>query len=80
MQFDYSKLLGRIREYGFTQETLADKIGISGCTLNVKLKNKSGFSQRDIRLISEALSIDTHEIGTYFFAEKTRKTEQSSEE
>lgn len=80
MQFDYSKLLGRIREFGFTQETLAEKIGISSCTLNVKLKNKSGFSQREIRLICEALLIDSREIGVYFFAEKTRKTEQTLEE
>ena len=29
MEFDYSKLLGRIREYGYTQQTLAKEIGVT---------------------------------------------------
>ena len=41
MQFDYSKLLGRIKEYGFTQESLALAIGMSVSTLSFKLNSKA---------------------------------------
>ena len=67
MRFDYSKLLGRMRERGFTQETLAKAIGINESTLNSKLKNRTFFNARDIDRISEVLDIPNSEIGTYFY-------------
>lgn len=67
MKFDYSKLLGRMRERGFTQETLAKAIGINESTLNSKLKNKTFFNARDIDKICEVLDISNSEIGTYFY-------------
>ena len=51
MQNDYSKLLGRMKECGMTQEALACAIGISESTLNLKLNNKGVFTQKEIRNI-----------------------------
>ena len=68
MAFNYSKLLGRIKERGMTQETLAFAVGISATTLNLKLNNKSAFTQKEMRNISVQLEIPQEEIGAYFFA------------
>lgn len=67
MKFDHSKLLGRIRELGFTQKTLAKAIGINESTLNGKLNNKTPFTMKDIDRICEVLNIHNSEIGTYFY-------------
>ena len=67
MKFDYSKLLGRIREYGYTQEKLAKAIGIDASTLNSRLSNKSYFRQTEIDAICKVLDISNAEIGVYFY-------------
>lgn len=69
MPYDYSKLLGRIKECGKTQESLALEIGTSTSTLSQKLNNKGAFTQSEIRRISSSLVIPKEDIGTYFFAE-----------
>ena len=74
MEFDYSKLLGRIKECGFTQETLAKEIGITESSMSLKLTNKTPFKQIEIRLICKVLKIQDNEIGVYFFTPKVRKT------
>lgn len=74
MEFDYSKLLGRIKEYGHTQDTLAKAIGITESTMSLKLNNKAPFKQVEIRMIAKALDISDSEIGAYFFAQKVRKS------
>ena len=76
MQFDYAKLLGRIRECGFTQETLARHIGIAKSSMCLKLNNKANFSHPEVFLICEALNIEICEIGVYFFTLKVRHLEQ----
>ena len=68
MKFNYSKLLGRIRECGFTQATLAKAIGISKETLNAKLNNLSYFTQIHIIAICKVLSIAHKDIPLYFYA------------
>ena len=70
MQFDYSKLLGRIKECGFTQETLAKRIGIAESSMNLKLNNKADFKKIEVFLICEALEIKLQEIGAYFFTRR----------
>ena len=75
MGFDYSKLLGRIREYGYTQKTLAAVVGMSTTQMNQCLNNKSNFKHRYVLAICKALDISIDEIGLYFYALKTRKTE-----
>ena len=75
MLFDYSKLLGRIKECGFTQETLAKHIGIAESSMCLKLNNKADFRKIEIFNICEALEIENHEIGVYFFTLKVRESE-----
>ena len=75
MQFDYSKLLGRIKEFGYTQESLAEEIGIAKATMCLKLNNKAFFTQPDIRKIQKILCIARNEIGAYFFTPKVQETE-----
>lgn len=72
MQFDFSKLLGRIKERGFTQESLAVEIGIAKTTMCLKLNNKAFFTQPEIYAICKALNILPGEIGAYFFTVKVR--------
>lgn len=72
MQFDYSKLLGRIKECGYTQESLAKRIGIAESSICLKLNNKADFKKIEVFLICEALGISIEEIGAYFFTLKVR--------
>lgn len=67
-KYDYSKLLGKIRECGFTQERLSREVGVSACSLNLTLNNKRNFRQDEIMKISEVLGISYGEIEAYFFA------------
>jgi transcriptional regulator with XRE-family HTH domain len=66
--YDYSKLLGRMREKNMTQEALADSIGVSAFTLNGKLNNKTDFKQSEILKIAKELGISDKLIVEYFFA------------
>lgn len=68
MKFNYSKLLGRMREYGFTQERLAKSLGINDGTLSAKLNSKTSFTAVEIDKICELLEIPNEEIGVYFFS------------
>lgn len=70
LQYDYSKLLGRMREKGYTQEKLARSIGISECSVNFSLNNKRNFRQDEIIKITGALDIPNEKIEEYFFAYK----------
>lgn len=67
MVFNHSKLLGKIRECGYTQKGLAEAINMNVSTLNEKLKNKSRFTTKEIDRISKLLDISKSEIGVYFF-------------
>lgn len=73
MEFDYSKLLGRIKECGLNQTTLAKQIDMGVSTLSEKLNNKYTFTMKEITTIRKALRIPKEEIGVYFFAEKVQK-------
>ena len=67
MKFNYSKLLGRFREYGFSQKEVAARIGIQPSTLSQKLKNKATFTSSEIDSMCKLLNIAKEEIGIYFF-------------
>ena len=73
MKFDYSKLLGRIKECGYTQESLALAVGMAVSTLSLKLNNKAFFSQLEIRKICELLDIPISMSGDYFFTPKVQE-------
>lgn len=79
MEFNYSKLLGRMRECGYTQERLAKVIGISKYTLNTKLKNRFSFTQDEILAICKVLNIPVGEIGDYFYAIKVQKSKHTED-
>lgn len=67
MAYDFSKLLGRIKEYGYTQESLAKAIGKDKSTLCSKLNNKGEFKAAEMDEICKLLDISNDEIGNYFF-------------
>lgn len=73
MVFDHSKLLGRMKEYGFTQDRMAAALGLSVSTLNYKLNGKAVFTQKEIRKICDILEIQSYEVGLYFFTLKVQK-------
>lgn len=66
--YNYSKLLGKLREKKLTQSELADKLGISETSLNLSLNNKRPFKQSEISRICDCLSIPYDRIDAYFFA------------
>lgn len=68
--FDYSKLRGKIRENGLTQEELAKELSVAPATLSLKLNNASEFSQSEIRDMCEILNITGAELSDYFFSRK----------
>lgn len=70
MQFDYSKLSGRVREITKTQEALATRAGIKEATYSQKVNNNSEFKQSEILQICEALNIPHDQIHAYFFTIK----------
>lgn len=73
MSWNYAKLRGRIKEYGYTQKTLANTININSSTLSEKLNNKYEFTVDEINAICKCLKIPKVEIGEYFFAQKVQK-------
>lgn len=67
-RYNYSKLLGRMRECRITQEQLAKEIGKNESTLSAKLNNRSQFNAEEMDAICKVLDIPGDEISTYFFA------------
>ena len=67
MKFDYSKLLGRIREKGFTQADVARHIHLSESQLSKKLKGRYAFTQSEIFGACDYLEIPMSDISVYFF-------------
>ena len=74
VEFDYSKLRGRIREKYGTEDSFSDVIGLSNPALSSKLNNKVGFRSEEIERCCNLLEIPDHEIKLYFFTLKTKKT------
>ena len=74
MIFDYSKLLGRMKECGYTQEKMAQAIGISKGTLSQKLNNKANFYHPEMQQICELLKITGEDVYAIFFTLKVEKS------
>lgn len=73
MEFDYSKLRGKIREVFSTQEQYANSMDLSETSITNKLNNNSYFTQAEIIKSIDLLKIDVNEIGAYFFTLKVEK-------
>lgn len=71
IEFDYSLLEGKIKQYYDTQENFANQVPMSRSSLNNKLNNKSDFTLRHIKRFAELLNITEEEIGQVFFKEKS---------
>ena len=69
-KFDYSKLLGRIKEKGLTLAEFAKMIGMSPTTFSLVLSNETFLRQPTIIRACNVLGIDRKEIPIYFFALK----------
>ena len=67
MQYNYSKLKGKIVEKFLTQSNFAKEIGISNKSLSDKLNNKRDWTQRQIDNSCKVLGISSEEIPVYFF-------------
>ena len=70
MEYDYSKLTGRIIEKYGTRCNFASKLGVVRQTVENKLHGRTGFSRKDILKWSELLGIEQDDYYAYFFAQK----------
>lgn len=73
IQYDYSKLKGRITEVLGSRGKLADEMGISRTQMSKKLNNKAQFSRKDINKIVDILRIPVDQIHLYFFKQIVSK-------
>jgi hypothetical protein len=73
MNYDYSKLRGRIVEYFGSQTNFASSLNLTKETLNKKLNNRVGFTQDEIRTMIDRLDIKKIEVEDYFFTLKVDK-------
>lgn len=80
--FDYSLLLGKIREKVKTIANMAKLLNVNTSTLSLKLNNHREFKRNEIIKICEILDINTNdsEIQKYFFTLKIRKNELKGDE
>ena len=78
MKFDHSKLLGRIRECGYTQSELAQAIQRQPSTISMKLSNHACFTSLEIFKISKLLNIPISDIGDYFFCFDSSENKNNS--
>lgn len=64
--FDYSKLRGRMKEKNFTQEKLAEAIGISTVSLREKLKGGKPYFRAD-EMVAIGYALEIEKLEDYFF-------------
>lgn len=67
MNYNYNKLKGKIKEQFNTQEEFAKALGIGASTLNLKLNNKTEWSQDEMRKALKLLNVNEGQIEQYFF-------------
>ncbi len=72
MIYDYSKLLGKIKEKCGTQINFACLLGLSERSLSLKLSGKRQWTQKEIGKICKILDIKTTDIPVYFFTLKVQ--------
>jgi len=70
MDYDYSKLNGKIKEVFGTQTAFAKAMGMGYVTMSLKLNNKSEWSQDEMEAAMDLLHIPRTSVRTYFFTHK----------
>ncbi len=73
MEYDYSKLLGRIKEICGRQDIFAERMGLSERAVSLKLNNKLAWKQPEMEKAAEVLNFSTSEIQLYFFTYKVQR-------
>ena len=73
MNYDYSKLKGKIRELGITQNEYARYIGITEQSLILRFKNKRRFRQEEMQKTMELFEEPIENVHIYFFTQKVQK-------
>ena len=77
MPFEYSKLLGKIKERFGNQSKFAEAINLSERSLSLKLNGKRDWKQKEIRRVCDVLNIDMSQIHEYFFTPNVQRIEQT---
>lgn len=72
MQYDYSKLIGKIVEVFKTQANFAEAIGLSSRSVSMKLNNKRSWTQPEIENAIKVLNEDEENIKDLFFRIKVQ--------
>lgn len=70
MEYDYSKLRGRMIEICGSQAAFAEELGVSRTILSQKMNNKTGWSQDDIVKTLTILRVPFEQAGDYFLVKK----------
>ncbi len=70
VEFDYSKLRGRIIEKYGSIEAFSNKTSISNISVSKKLNNKVAISREDMIEWSDLLDIPLEEYGVFYFVKK----------
>lgn len=67
MEFDFSKLLGRIIEKFGTRSAFATAMCMADSALSNRINNKIPFDAEEIYIACQLLDIDAQDIPVYFF-------------
>lgn len=70
MEYDYSKLRGRIIEKFGTIGNFQKRLNISNVVVSKKMNNRVRLSHDDITQWADLLEIPMDQIGVYFFTRK----------
>jgi hypothetical protein len=70
MEYNYSKLNGKIKEVFGTQAAFAKAMEMGQTSLSLKLNNKAEWSQDEMEKAMDLLSIPRQSVRTYFFTHK----------
>lgn len=68
MFYDYSKLVGKIKEVCGSQAVFAAEMKLSERTISLKLNNKIDWKRSEIGRACKILKIKIEDIAQYFFA------------
>ena len=71
VNYDYSKLTGRIIEKCGTRKEFAKAIGLTPETISMRLSGKRDFSRDEIFRIAQVLEIPYSDLEPYFFCVKS---------
>ncbi len=77
IEFDYSKLIGKIKENFNNRKDFAKLIPLSLNSLSKKLNNKVPFTSLEIYNMVQVLNIEPSEISIYFYTTKVEKIQQN---